>query len=482
MQPTKRASKFTVRPSEPGAGIVREVVSSFVAEEGPLDLVEICGAGDIILDVKFENGKSVARLPPAQIGPSKAALVRNVRSADTRKLYRVRLEKLTTASKYFDRLLGSDTFEEGRRIARIFKDNEIEEEMQRELHPSALPRISITDDDDSTRIAGREIVFGDMLRILHGDNIVARGTLTYLAVLATMADRFGCCTIISKYVKSSKKFPWPQSYGATTSNVEESIRQKILISWLLEDQVKFIAATKELIIKGSTHWTTEDRRSKDQEAIWWDLQDGLEAELLCRRSRIMNTIASVQTHFLALYTSKTRQCKQFYDSSAACDSYSLGEMIKFFVSKGLLTLTSPLSANYDECVEVYNSDVEGLITTLRQCPTYQIDANHAHCGLRSRIIPRLDFIQSMLTSSIGIDRQGWQKDRLATSWESDSGSEPFKYTQALATDSRLKMEGLLIGNKHAKNLFTAPSWDWSPDYNVTETPRLGRAFGSMSGL
>ncbi|KFY05948.1 hypothetical protein V492_08222 [Pseudogymnoascus sp. VKM F-4246] len=69
----------------------------------------------------------------------------------------------------------------------------------------------------------------------------------------------------------------------------------------------------------------------------------------------------------------------FYDSSAACDSFQLGEMVKFFVNKGFFAFTSPLLVNDEDYPEPYEGDIENLITALRQCPSYQYDKNHAHC-------------------------------------------------------------------------------------------------------
>lgn len=165
---------------------------------------------------------------------------------------------------------------------------------------------------------------------------------------------------------------------------------------------------------------------------------------------------------MGLYASRERQCRQFYDSSAACDSYQLGEMIKFFMHKGLLMLKSPLSSD-DEYPEGYGGDIENLITVLRQCPSYQIDKNHGHCGLRTRIIPALDYIQALLSSIIGINSRGWRIDRKGNSWTVTEGEEPFRFTRSISGDPRLKMEGSLIADKYAKALFTASLWDWSPE-------------------
>ena len=105
----------------------------------------------------------------------------------------------------------------------------------------------------------------------------------------------------------------------------------------------------------------------------------------------------------------------FYDSSVACDSFQLGEMVRFFVSKNLFTFISPIAppSNDDlDGLEGYEGDIDTLIKDLRQCPSWQYDQNHAHCGLRTRLIPALDYIQAMLGSSmgVGLDWKQWKRE------------------------------------------------------------------------
>jgi hypothetical protein len=245
--------------------------------------------------------------------------------------------------------------------------------------------------------------------------------------------------------------------------MEETMRQRVLFSWLLEDRLKFAAYTKDLVLRGSVRWRSEDDvDEKLHQALWWNLPDDLEDELQYRRSAILHTLFSLQTHFLGLYTSKDRQCKLFYDSSAACDSFQLGEMIKFFVGKGLLVYTSPLSAT-DDMPDAYAGDIEMLMKELRQCPAYQYDKNHAHCGLRTRLLPILDFVQAVLALGVGIDHVGWRANRVGTSWQDVQDPKEFRFTRSISGDPRLKVDGLMTSSPLAKNLFTACRWDWTPE-------------------
>jgi len=314
-----------------------------------------------------------------------------------------------------------------------------------------------------------------------------------------------------------------------TKPAEETLRQKILVSWLLNQPLKFHASTRELILYGSCNWTTaiaSDDPPADatgpntatSAAAWWDLPDGLEAELAHRRDCILNTIASIPRHFLALYTSSrkplpassssssmspslatnstftmtgkpspvTTQCKRGYDSSTACDSYQLGEMVRFLAGRGLLFLVDFSPRSLDAVRDFAAVDVSAhLLALLRQCPAYQIDKNHTNCGLRTRILPLLDYVQAMLSSTVvGIPLAGWRKDRHETSWASapdaesgrfgggnGGGRDPdgggsarvFRFTRSLAGDQRLRYEGAMAADRMARMLFTADEWDWTPE-------------------
>lgn len=181
-------------------------------------------------------------------------------------------------------------------------------------------------------------------------------------------------------------------------------------------------------------------------------------ELLYRRECILNTLASIQNQFLRLYSSRERQCNLGYDSSAACDSFQLGEGISFLTKHKLLHLTS---FSYTEYPDPYTGDIEKLINTLRQCPSYQIDKNHAHCGFRTMLLPALEYVQSMLSGSIGIHRQGWKVNRPESSWDRGEG-QPWKFTREIG-DPRLRVEGNMVVERYGRALFTASHWDWKPE-------------------
>jgi hypothetical protein len=187
----------------------------------------------------------------------------------------------------------------------------------------------------------------------------------------------------------------------------------------------------------------------------------------------LNTIASVIGHFLKLYTSRARQCRLGYDSSAACDSYQLGEMIRFLTARGLLYLVDFSPSGVDHVPDAAVKDIPEILATLKQCTSYQIDKNHTNCGLRTRLLPVVEFIEACLGQyCVGLVHQSWLKDREAASWateaEAAEGEEgkmkkPFALTRAAAGNGRSVYTDGLGWAKKARAVFTASGWDWTPE-------------------
>jgi hypothetical protein len=145
------------------------------------------------------------------------------------------------------------------------------------------------DDDEATRLAHREEAFGDMLRVLHGKEAATEApTLDFITTLAVLADRFDCAAPVSKIMASGFKFKWPitQRKGVAgedpkmSRNIENTLREKVLVSWLLNQPTRFQASTKELIMNGSKNWSAFPEQDEGkEEATWWHLQDGIEGKL-----------------------------------------------------------------------------------------------------------------------------------------------------------------------------------------------------------
>jgi len=146
-------------------------------------------------------------------------------------------------------------------------------------------------------------------------------------------------------------------------------------------------------------------------------------------------------------------------------------MVRFLANKDLLFLVDFSPASQDLVADYSVRDIFSLIATLKQCPSYQIDTHHTNCGLRTRLLPILEYIQTMLSSgAVGILSKPFRDNREAVTWvpgdvgrRGDDDRRGFRFTRALAGDQRLRVEGSMAAEKLAKQLFTASEWDWTPE-------------------
>ena len=177
-------------------------------------------------------------------------------------------------------------------------------------------------------------------------------------------------------------------------------------------------------------------------------------ELQCRREYILETMSSLPKYFIDLYTGKQQQCKLGYDTSPQCDSFQLGEMIRHFTRKDLLRMQSTLSLEDEQ--PICTDDIEKVIEKLRQCPSYQLDANHHHCGLRSRLLPLLDILWPMM--EIGICLKCWNEDRSKESWVTNPTRGTWHVSDAHQLHS---IQDICVRQRKMKAMFTADHRIWT---------------------
>lgn len=256
--------------------IITETTSSLRIDDIVHKVIDIRATGDVILDVTFENTNACMKSIPSDVIQKVRASKSPIPSA--RVFYRVRLETLKKVSKYFTHLLASDVFGEGRAIKDAFTKLAQSNLKPSEIEAENLPRIKIVDEDDAARTMGREHVFRDMLRIIHGaEHLTKPVTMTYLSVLVIMADRFDCLAPVQRYVTGTfANFKYPLTVDKST---EETLRQKILIFYNTNQAVRLASATKELVLRGSSRWVAFEENPSFT-TVWWDLPDGLESKLL----------------------------------------------------------------------------------------------------------------------------------------------------------------------------------------------------------
>ncbi|KAF4126402.1 hypothetical protein GMORB2_0138 [Geosmithia morbida] len=465
--------------------------------------------GDVILDVTFYTSAETLRKSrkaalatsrkagstAASRGPASTSVADRFKAEVTVR-YRVGLASLCSNSKYFGNLLTNSQFREAKSVTEAHGAIAARGQRPGEAEASDLPRIAVSDDDDATASAGREVVFEDMLRIMHGQppagapspNLVG-ATMSYVTTLAITADRFDCTACVSRCVNTTLKFKWPVTSGRPMrddsghpTDVEGMLRQKILVAWLLGQPMRLHNATRELIMRGSSRWSPyfDGQDGTASTAAWWALPDGLEHELQFRRECVLNTIASVPRHFLRRYSSRDRQCKLGYDSSAACDSFQLGQLLRFLLAKELLFLVDFSPGSVDAVPDAPSTvDVDEVLAALRQCPAYQVDKHHTNCGPRLRIDPVLDYFRTALSANaLSVPLAEWKRRRADVSWvegaaqvkhakgdedDNSNSSRVFAFTRALANDQRLRYEGAMYADRMARKLFTATEWDWTPE-------------------
>ena len=177
-------------------------------------------------------------------------------------------------------------------------------------------------------------------------------------------------------------------------------------------------------------------------------------ELQQRYYDVLETLSSLQQHFFDLYTSKSTQCKMYYSDSPACDSFQLGEMVKFFIRKGLMNFQSvyaPSADSFESC-----GDILLIVARLQECPSYQMDQNPTRCGLRTRLLvplsrlnPRGQVGICLACWTTGTDRESWQEDQSRGKAWTFSPNIPLRWDQC-------KDHGLL------RDMFTAKTRDWTP--------------------
>lgn len=179
-------------------------------------------------------------------------------------------------------------------------------------------------------------------------------------------------------------------------------------------------------------------------------------ELQHRHDCVLKTIDSLQMHFFGLYTSKITQCKMFYGDSPQCDSFQLGEMIKFFSKKGLMSISSsfaPSTAAIDA-----PDNAMTILGRLQECPSYQIDQNHGRCGLRTKLLVPLSRLNPR--GQVGLCLVCWRANRHAESWLESPPSKEWAFSPNIPLRWEQCKE-----HRAVKEMYTADLRDWTPRPN-----------------
>jgi hypothetical protein len=152
-------------PMPPSIAPAKAIAASIKVDGQDYPLVEIRTTGDLLLEVCFRNTSQLYKSIP------KDAL-RDLRAkklpiSSPKVFYRVRLETLQKNSGYFKVLLKSQ-FAEAVAVADKLKHLSESGLNPSEVEAQHLPCVKIVDEDTATKTLGRENIFRDMLRIIHG--------------------------------------------------------------------------------------------------------------------------------------------------------------------------------------------------------------------------------------------------------------------------------------------------------------------------
>ena len=118
-------------------------------------------------------------------------------------------------------------------------------------------------------------------------------------------------------------------------------------------------------------------------------------------------------------------------------------------------------------------DVGGCWARCANAQATRLTRTTPTAGLRTRILPILEYVQAMLSSNVvSVSRKAWETDRAATTWIPSSEDEDdrrdgerrvFRFTRSVMGDQRLRYEGAMAADRLARKLFTAQEWDRTAD-------------------
>ena len=157
-------------------------------------------------------------------------------------------------------------------------------------------------------------------------------------------------------------------------------------------------------------------------------------------------------------------------------------MVKFLTKKGLLSLVPFQSFSPDDpeyiWPEAYTGDIDYLIGLLKQCPSYQIDKHHSHCGLRTKLLPALKYINTCLGMGLGVKLVRSKTGASFESWIPEGTQKPKQFWVGAGKGEDVDVSGngknfslakadtiavhssSAAAEKATKDLFTADKWNW----------------------
>ena len=355
-------------------------------------------------------------------------------------LCRAEIEPLAKNSGYFQRLLTNTNFAEAADVSKKLNELSSRYASAQDVPTEELPHVKIFDVGSVAVNKAYKSLITDTMLILHGNDIRAKKMPTQnLTNLCIAADRFDGLDVFAKW--GGKKGVLARLDQANTDGAtEEVLRQKLLMGVMLGNFACVSMCSRELILRGSKN-VYDPNNAVTTNAIWWAQPRGVEGttthipgespmirgwltlteEIHFRRQCILETIWSLISYTLDLYNSGDQQCRLGYNSSPQCDSFQLGEFVRFLNRNGFMKFVSGVSsppAESNDGASWGSKHIGTLIDRLRQCPAYQLDQHHTHCGPKKLIGKGISMIETMLTDQgVGICVTCWNsKSALNQRW------------------------------------------------------------------
>ncbi|KAJ5725266.1 uncharacterized protein N7483_006623 [Penicillium malachiteum] len=443
--------------------------------------------------------------------------------------WQVSVTSLKENSRYFDAMLDPEKFSEGRSLAQQLQALEIKAESQPGSsfdsgNEISLPVIQFSE-NPVVKLCGTDIL-GLFMKVLclESMNDTTNGLFqealkienpATIARLIQVADSFSSTDRVEHVLRLVKYQYGPKGKmsisrfdAALVDMKEERIRQIIFISKLLKDHAIFQVMTHTLLILGSRFWNNAPE-GPDVDSFYWNyLSDNIEEELYYRRQCVMNTITDLQAYFMRAYgvlddpnprpspapnrmlgaafstsTQTTQfQCRGGMGNSSQCDTFELGQMIRFFAMRSRTVFLGSNIIDPDFNLDPLGSDdgvdftqqgpasesIISIISTLRRYPDYQVDSYHGSCGVRRRLLPIIPCIEKYLLDAqalLGVDYRIWSSpvSRCEAEWIGGMKNLTVDIRQGIIA-SISSTSGKLIrfstAAEYAKTLFTAKSRNW----------------------
>lgn len=497
--PTRHSTKtLPSRPVSSVSAIVNKVAASSetleaagqeqstnddqIAEDGTVLLVEY---GDLILEIQHTH------------------TTKQHTSTTETLAVRVHTHLLIMHSTYFARLLSPTTsFAEGALVTKQLAALKTQYSGFEQVPISELPRIKIDYIGQISQVTSIKPLMLDFLRLLQrmrsetGRLPGSKGLkmpIKNVANLAIVADRFGASDVVGHWVTHNMPHPGHPGTSTPAELNEEQVRMRLCIGVLLDLDTYVSTYSLQLILVGSSSWSLYAAEPSETDPMWLIIPRGVEEELRFRRTQILQTFGTLQSYMLTCYASKVRKCWLGYDSSPQCDSFQLGEFVKFLARNGLLDLRASILGTSSEEAdsqqldnEEYQGDIRSLLATFRKCPAYQLDSNHGHCGPKKDLMAGLDIITTNI-SNASICWRCWQNGAANHRW--NSANRPLLFDRKTA--GKLGMAALKANSSrcpkeadHAfvRDFFLAKDKGWENMLSARTSGEVGTRLSSQGWI